>query len=74
MRSFSRGNVLKCGSSLPLWQYFKAALLLLIIFFLFFSHANAEEAEEGPEAGRELARHLISMQPVETVKWRGTLK
>lgn len=49
----------------------------LVALFLLFSgrvHAQGFSSEEGPEAGRELARHLLSMQPAENVKWRGTLK
>jgi hypothetical protein len=41
-----------------------------------FAHVQAQglPSAEGPEAGRELDAHLLSMQPTENVKWRGTLK
>lgn len=49
--------------------------LPLLLAFLPIVHAEDElPPAEGPEAGRELAAHLVSMQPAENVKWRGTLK
>src|SRR5579871_1424026 len=49
--------------------------LLLCLAFLPMLHAQEElPPAEGPEAGRELAAHLLSMQPAEIAKWRGTLK
>ena len=48
--------------------------LLLGVVATFPVVADELPPAEGPEAGRELAAELRSMQPVENVKWRGTLK
>jgi len=54
------------------------ALCFLLLLFLASApcvHAEDELASaEGPQAGRELATYLLSLQPTENMKWRGTLK
>jgi Outer membrane lipoprotein-sorting protein len=49
----------------------RTSLLFLSLFFFYVARLAAQE---GPEAGRELAAQLRSMQPTEDVKWRGALK
>lgn len=46
----------------------------LCSFLFCTSTLFAQDAPTGPEAGKELAAELRSMQPVENLKWRGTLK
>jgi hypothetical protein len=53
---------------------FCLAPFFLATFFALHVHAQTLSDGEGPEAGRELATHLLSMQPSEVAKWRGTLK